>query len=277
MTKENHASIWRFAISDIACLALGIILGALAAFAPINARAADIPSAKVAPAPLLIPATFLDGLYFAPRAGRGAHSARAVCADHPEGGAAPGADHQRDALLLPGGDPRVQHRKPERRDPRRAVDVPGRAARRPASPRWSTSPRTFSPISADPDQIRQVVWNLVSNAIQAVGGEWHPHRHHAPRRPRGGNRRGSRGERHRRRNPARRGAQHLQPVLYHEGEGDRPRASHRPRHRREARGDDPSGQPGGDRCSLLHLSPALPEGGGDQRGTGSSSRCAKAE
>jgi two-component system sensor histidine kinase HydH len=26
------------------------------------------------------------------------------------------------------------------------------------------------PISADPDQIRQVVWNLVSNAVQAVGG-----------------------------------------------------------------------------------------------------------
>ncbi len=64
MTKENHASIWRFAISDIACLALGIILGALAAFAPINARAADLPSAKVAPAPLFIPATSSTGLYF---------------------------------------------------------------------------------------------------------------------------------------------------------------------------------------------------------------------
>jgi len=64
MTKENHASIWRFANSDIACLALGIILGALAAFAPINARAADLPSAKVAPAPLFIPATSWTGLYF---------------------------------------------------------------------------------------------------------------------------------------------------------------------------------------------------------------------
>ncbi len=64
MTKENHASIWRFANSDIACLALGIIVGALAAFAPINARAADIPSAKVAPAPLFIPATSWTGLYF---------------------------------------------------------------------------------------------------------------------------------------------------------------------------------------------------------------------
>ena len=61
MTKENHASIWRFANSDIACLALGIILGALAAFAPINA---DLPSAKVAPAPLFIPATSWTGLYF---------------------------------------------------------------------------------------------------------------------------------------------------------------------------------------------------------------------
>ncbi|HEY8137132.1 MAG TPA: hypothetical protein VIF61_04775, partial [Methylocystis sp.] len=64
MTKENHASLWRFAISDIACLVLGIILGALAAFAPINARAADLPSAKAAPAPLLIPATSWTGLYF---------------------------------------------------------------------------------------------------------------------------------------------------------------------------------------------------------------------
>jgi outer membrane immunogenic protein len=64
MTKENHDSIWRFASSDIACLALGIILGALAAFAPINARAADLPSAKVAPAPLVVPATSWTGLYF---------------------------------------------------------------------------------------------------------------------------------------------------------------------------------------------------------------------
>ena len=64
MTKENHVSIWRFAISDIACLALGIILGALAAFAPINARAADLPPAKIAPAPLPVPASSWTGLYF---------------------------------------------------------------------------------------------------------------------------------------------------------------------------------------------------------------------
>lgn len=64
MTRENHASIWRLAISDIACLALGIFLGALAALAPINARAADLPSAKIAPAPLPVSANSWTGLYF---------------------------------------------------------------------------------------------------------------------------------------------------------------------------------------------------------------------
>ena len=64
MTKDNQVSMWRLAISDIACLTLGIVFGALAALAPINARAADIPSAKVAPAPLLIPAISWTGLYF---------------------------------------------------------------------------------------------------------------------------------------------------------------------------------------------------------------------
>ncbi|MGA8169566.1 MAG: hypothetical protein WB816_01820 [Methylocystis sp.] len=69
MTKQKHDSIWPFAVPDIAYLALGIIFGALLALAPFGARAADLPSANVAPAPLLIPPSSWTGLYFGASAG----------------------------------------------------------------------------------------------------------------------------------------------------------------------------------------------------------------
>jgi outer membrane immunogenic protein len=64
MTKHKHDALRPFAISDIACLAFGIILGALAALAPIAARAADLPTARPAPVPIYAPAPSWTGLYF---------------------------------------------------------------------------------------------------------------------------------------------------------------------------------------------------------------------
>ena len=61
MTKEDRASIWRFAISDIACLALKIILPALTVTQP--DRCSRHPFAvreSRRPAPLFIAASFLN-------------------------------------------------------------------------------------------------------------------------------------------------------------------------------------------------------------------------
>ena len=84
---------------------------------------------------------------------------------------------------------------------------------------------------ADPAQVKQALLNLFTNAVQAIPPRRRDHRPPAADpRARGADFDRDRG--HGRGDPRRHHGQHLQPVLYDEGLGDRPRSRHYPAHRR---------------------------------------------
>jgi len=162
----------------------------------------------------------------------------------------------------PGDWPRVPHRKPER-EIREVLWMFREELEETRSPRWSTSHRTC-PHLGDPDQIRQV-WNL-SRMHQAIGRAASS----VVTQSRSAEGTGVVLEV----SDTGGGIPHdvcttSQPFLHHEGERDRPRAPHRPAIVGEARGDDPSGQPGGGRVAFSIFLPLFPKeaGTGDRFST----------